>query len=102
MSEYYDRKGQPIGMMEWSASLKQNRTVEFYESPQGNVSTVWLGLNHQWGDGPPLIFETMVFGGALDQECYRYSTEEEAKAGHAAMVQRVKDSGTAWLTGRDL
>ena len=25
------------------------------------VSTVFLGIDHQWGDGPPLLFETMVY-----------------------------------------
>lgn len=28
----------------------------------GSVSTVWLGLNHRfYGDGPPIIFESMMF-----------------------------------------
>ena len=48
-----------------------------------SVSTVFL-----WGH--PLLFETMVFGGKLDQEQKRYSTWEEAERGHAAMVERVK------------
>lgn len=26
------------------------------------VSTVFLGVNHAWGHGPPLLFETMIFG----------------------------------------
>jgi hypothetical protein len=26
-----------------------------------DVSTIWLGINHRFGDGAPLIFETMVF-----------------------------------------
>lgn len=52
------------------------------------VSTVWLGLNHQWlPDRPPLIFETMIFGGPLDRECWRYSTEEQALVGHAEVVR---------------
>lgn len=46
------------------------------------VSTVFLGLNHQWGYGPPLLFETMIFGGEHDQYQDRYSTWEEAEAGH--------------------
>lgn len=50
------------------------------------ISTVWLGLNHNFFDGPPLIFETMIFGGNLDQEMWRYSTVEEARAGHAFAV----------------
>ncbi len=58
------------------------------------VSTVFLGIDHQFGDGPPLWFETMVFPGWLgnmsESDCERYSTMEEARAGHAAMVAKVK------------
>ncbi|MEE8607179.1 MAG: hypothetical protein V3S55_06230 [Nitrospiraceae bacterium] len=55
-----------------------------------HVSTVFLALDHNWGDGPPLLFETLVFGGALAERMNRYSTWDEAEAGHAAMVKRVK------------
>ena len=54
------------------------------------ILTVFLGLDHQYGDGPPLLFETLVFGGALDERMNRYSTWDEAEAGHALMVKRVK------------
>ncbi len=55
------------------------------------VSTVFLGLDHRFGaDGPPVVFETMTFGGPFDQEQDRYSTWEEAEAGHAAAVARAK------------
>ena len=55
------------------------------------VSTVFLGLDHNffWG-GPPLVFETLVFGGPLDQEMDRYSTYDEAVRGHEAMCERVR------------
>jgi hypothetical protein len=32
------------------------------------------------------------FGGALDEEQDRYTTGDEAEAGHAAMVRRVRDA----------
>lgn len=54
------------------------------------VSTVFLGMDYSWGDGPPVLFETMVFEGPLAQEMDRYGTWEEAEAGHAEMVKRVK------------
>ena len=51
------------------------------------VSTVWLGLNHEFRPGrPPLIFETMIFGGEYGDYCERYATEAGAVAGHAAVV----------------
>jgi len=104
MSEYYDRKGRPMTMEQWcdSFSEKRDKRVAFDKLDGADVSTVWLGLNHQYGDGPPLIFETMVFGGPLDQECKRYSTEEQALAGHAEMCDRVKRAATAWFAGEEL
>ena len=64
------------------------------------ISTVWLGLDHNYfQNGPPLIFETMVFANPeTDEEGYgltefdvlRYATEEEAIAGHNAMVLLVR------------
>lgn len=56
------------------------------------VSTIFLGLDHSWGNSQPLLFETMVFGGPLDQEQDRYSTWEEAESGHKTMVERVKSA----------
>lgn len=54
------------------------------------VSTVFLGLDHSFGSDPPVLFETMVFGGLLDEEMARYETWDQAVAGHDAMVERVK------------
>lgn len=56
------------------------------------ISTVFLGLNHNYGDGPPLVFETMIFGGKHNQSCWRYSTWEDAEAGHREAVQLSKDT----------
>ena len=52
-----------------------------------HVSTVFLGLDHRWfGDGPPLLFETMIFGGRHDRHQTRASTWDEAEQQHAAAV----------------
>ena len=37
----------------------------------------------------PLLFETMVFGGAFDREMERYCTYDEAEYGHKAWVAKV-------------
>jgi hypothetical protein len=50
------------------------------------VSTVFLGMNHNWGNGPPLLFETMIFGGEHDEYQERYATREEAIEGHERAV----------------
>jgi hypothetical protein len=57
----------------------------------GIVSTVYLGVDHSFGNGPPLLYETMVFGcGKHDKYQRRYSTQEEALAGHWETVAMVK------------
>lgn len=57
-----------------------------------NISTVFLGLDHQFGDGPPLVFETMIFGGEHNEDQWRYSTWGEAMKGHEAAVRLVSRS----------
>ncbi len=54
------------------------------------ISTVFLGLDHQFGNGSPLLFETMVFGGKHDEEMERYSTWEQAEEGHKRWVDKLK------------
>ena len=78
-------------LLEWAKAF-ENKDRQLAQDFVGDVrvSTVWLGLDHRFGGGGrPLIFETMVFGGPLDGEQDRYSTEEQAMAGHAAMLKRV-------------
>jgi len=80
-------------LLEWGRWFETApRHVARTSLPGGiEVSTVFLGLDHRFGgDGPPLIFETMVFGGEYDQYQDRYSTWEEAEKGHADVVSRVK------------
>jgi hypothetical protein len=106
-------EGVPITFREWAILWhdKESRIVKqeyvlHRKLKYGGfwISTVWLGINYQWGDGPPLIFETMAFGvqparwndvvldvsdwGELDMA--RYSTKEQALLGHAAMVQKFR------------
>lgn len=53
------------------------------------VSTVFIGLDHSFGEGPPLLFETMVFGPYGDQT-HRYSTWEEAEVGHKKVTDELR------------
>jgi len=108
---YYDRDGNAISMRTWSEMTQADHVrmrawesgdLDEREEPWTNkrvgdtnvgelrVSTVWLGLNHAFGPGPPLIFETMVFGLDDGEELmFRYSTLEEAEAGHLRVVNRL-------------
>ncbi|MAF42608.1 MAG: hypothetical protein CMI54_00375 [Parcubacteria group bacterium] len=65
------------------------------ESSEHTVSTVFLGIDHSFGGGKPLLFETMIFWeDANDYEEYqeRYSTWEEAEAGHKRAIDYVLDN----------
>ncbi len=63
------------------------------------VSTVFLGIDHYFGDNkdhPPVVFETMVFdrnSETPNAEIYRdrYCTWEEAEEGHREAVRFVKE-----------
>ena len=57
------------------------------------VSTVFLGIDHNWtGQGRPILFETMVFGGGevWEDVQQRYRTWQEAQEGHAIICQLVR------------
>lgn len=91
MADTYDRDGNPISMDQWSRLhvAFDYRVVAKTQVGAYEVSTVWVGFDHGWGDGPPLIFETMVFAeeaGPYDLMCWRYSTEAQARQGHEETV----------------
>ena len=57
-----------------------------------HVSTVFLGLDHGFSldeKAPPVLWETMIFGGEHDGYQERYSSKEEALAGHTRAVEMV-------------
>ncbi len=92
--DYYDRDGQTITMGEWARLFedKSYQRVDRTKIGDVEVSTVWLGLNHGPVDGPPLIYETMIFGGTEDGRTWRYSDEYAAVTGHARAVDLVRDA----------
>ncbi len=92
-TRFYRRDGTPYtgpdAWREWTKD-SENRDIKMVDHTVLKtgylVSTIWLGLDHQWGSGPPLIFETRVFCGEQPISTHRYSTEAEARAGHAQMI----------------
>ena len=96
VTPYYILNGHDVepvdDILVWGKMLENHEARHVAETEIGDVqvSTVFLGMNHNWGDGPPLLFQTMVFGGKLDLELEQYSTWDEAERGHAAMAERVR------------
>jgi hypothetical protein len=96
LSDYYildeHKNVVPVDMDTWSKWYsKADRRVAHDHVNEYRVSTVFLGLDHNFGMQPrtPLIFETMVFSPDTRQERFarRYSTWDEAVAGHAEAIR---------------
>lgn len=96
---YYklDEDGNPVpesdalNWSQWFETTERHIADETIE--QSRISTVFLGLNHNFGGGDPVLWETMVFGGPLDGEQVRCSgSREQAEMMHKEMVSRVMAS----------
>lgn len=86
------------GLREWATwfeSFNRHVALDYYRGIR--ISTVFLGLDHRFGGvGRPILFESMAFGGVLDQQERRYCTWDEAVEGHAQLLQDVKDTFRWW------
>lgn len=88
-------------LMAWGKMFasREQRIVEQTEvkkDPRVWVSTVFLGMDHSWEEnGPPILWETMIFGGILDLYQERYSSYIAAVRGHNEAVRKAK-LGTKW------
>jgi hypothetical protein len=92
---YYDRAGREVTQELGAALLAENKVRRTAISDDVEVSTIHLVINHRYGDGPPLIFETLVFGGPLDGDGDRWASEAEAIVGHELWVRRAAGHGGA-------
>ena len=94
MTDFYDRDGESLTLFEWADKHENDEykiVTQTAIDDDIRVSTVWLGLDHNFAiGGEPLIFETMIFGGVNDMDMWRYSTEAEARAGHEVAVRTVR------------
>jgi hypothetical protein len=78
--------------LDWAIWFDQskNRIVAQEMVGQLWVSTVFLGLDHNFGDGPPVLWETMVFGDDQMDRDRCSGSREQALAMHERMVKKVK------------
>jgi ribosomal protein S27AE len=94
-----------LAYAEWMASGgDQRRQVALDVTEHHSVSTIFLGLDHRSirSVGEPLVFETMTFrttGGIVGQ-C-RYTTYDDALAGHALELHRIKIAEARAASGVD-
>lgn len=96
-----DHSYTPCDLMTWAAQLEvlvnAGKKHVAYDIVDGfRISTVWLGLNHNFLDiGRPLLFETMIFDdeGACGWDYHyqeRYTTWDEAVKGHQEAIEWLK------------
>lgn len=91
---YREIDGTPVpcdGVLEWGRWYgTADRKVARTQVGELSVSTVFLGIDHSFGEGDdPILYESMVFGPEGSPhagEMIRYSTRAEAMAGHLALV----------------
>ena len=91
-----ERRPVPVDIETWGRFFEHepNRIVGMTQiTSEVEVSTVFLGLDHGlWRDGPPILFETMIFGGPLDQCQWRYVSWDDAEVGHQAAVRKAREA----------
>lgn len=91
-----DSNGSPVpcpNLFEWAEWLEtsKDRQVKLDTFGEIKCSTVFLGIDHNWGEGPPVLWETMIFGGPMNGEQHRCAGGiEQAEAMHAEMVDRLR------------
>ena len=89
---------------EWAAWFeKADRRVARTTLIDGSeVSTVFLGMDHAWGSGPPVLFETCVFlhedtePGDWSDVHARYCTWAEAELGHMNLCESLTARLAPW------
>jgi hypothetical protein len=92
-----DKDNKPVeaDIDEWGKFFEniENRRVASTMVGAHHVSTVFLGIDHNWSDdGSPILWETMIFSSDvdIDNQCWRYSSYEDALKGHAAAIDWLK------------
>ena len=89
-----DREPVKCTLLEWGAWFETNeRIIEHTDIDDVRISTVFLGIDHSFSfdpGGPPILFETMIFGGDHDQYQTRCATYDEAKKMHTKALWLVR------------
>jgi hypothetical protein len=112
LPRYLNRAGESIGPIAWAALRCDTRYchIEFDEhvsDPAGIICAVvtsWAGVNlapFAPDTGVPYIFETTIFGGRHNLAATVYTTEAQARAGHAATLADLRAGKTPWWMAQE-
>ncbi len=85
------------GLFEWAEFVETNgRHIKKTQFPSVWISTVFLGIDHRLNfylkeeEEPPILFESMIFGGQYNDYQSRYATYQEAEEGHEELCEMVE------------
>jgi len=77
-------------LIKWAKWFESaDRIIKQTEVNDSKVSTVFLGTNHSFNGEPPMLFETMIFGGEHDSYQERCSTWAEAEEQHERAINLI-------------
>lgn len=88
------RRQLKVGANVQRVSVLRYKTPFFIEEVR--TSTTFLALDHSLGDGEPVLFETMVFGGVNNGYQERYTSYELAMAGHRRIAAQQLADNSFW------
>lgn len=95
-----------VDLITWAKWLEHpdNRIVGYTQiTSEVWVSTVFIGIDMGFrditGGGPPILFETMIFGGPLNDTMDRYSSYDDAMTGHKMYVKRARKAAGQRIRG---
>lgn len=103
--QYILVNGKPVhepDLIKWGEWMsKRLNQVALDEINGCRVSTVFLGLDHSFGGKEPVLWETMILGGEHDMEQQRYTSVQDALAGHREMCNRIATIVCEYCDGRN-
>lgn len=89
-----DEKGNPKSepdILKWSKWFETaERHIGDDKIDGVKISTVFLGLDHNFGEGKPILWETMIFGGKHNDYQKRYTSKKSALNGHKKAIKMVR------------
>lgn len=93
-----DNKLKEVDLMTWAKWFKDKtnpgRITAHTDIGEVSVSTVFIGIDHNFGEGEPLLWETMIFGSdkkEIENYQERYATLKEAEKGHKKAIEFIKE-----------
>lgn len=91
MTDSYDRDLNPIESFSTDATKWAGKRVLKSVAHGFKLSTVWLSLDHQYGNGAPIVFETLIWDASGEEVGgTRHYSEEEAARWHLKALDAIR------------